>query len=432
MSDTAEPVALHTAEPPAGIPPRSSATNGELRERVQKLRISGNSSAKSGGGRVAWLPWLLCAALAVAWGGYAIRGYNQKGITPETAASAAAAPGTTSDGPLLSVKGYLMPARQISVSPIDVGGKVIELRGPASKPGQPEIPFMEGALYQKGEVIAVLDSASYQAQVAETEASLASAEKRLEAARQRLAGQMPQSVRRVEVDQVESQLKEAQATKLRADQELRRLESIGVTIGLKELQQAQADSATSSARVNNLEATLMLLKEGPRKETIAAADADVKGAEADVAAARARLVQAKWRLDNCTIKAPITGTVLTKKAELGNLVNPMAFSGGGAICDMADLSDLEAELEIAEKDISKLQVGQPCNVTVDAFSDKKYTGTLDRIMPIANRAKSIVTVRVKVKLPPGEVAGTFLKPEMGAVVAILKMPTDDAKKPDVK
>ena len=172
--------------------------------------------------------------------------------------------------------------------------------------------------------------------------------------------------------------------------------------------------------MKNLEATLELLKVGPRKETIAVAEAEVKGAEADVNVANARLVQAKWRLDNCTIKAPITGTVLTKKAELGNLVNPMAFSGGGAICDMADLSDMEAELEIAEKDISKLKLGQPCKVRVDAFPDKTYAGVLDRIMPIANRAKSIVSVRVKVKLPPGEVAGTFLKPEMGAVVSFLK------------
>ncbi|MGV2376284.1 UNVERIFIED_CONTAM: hypothetical protein QOZ14_33200, partial [Pseudomonas aeruginosa] len=79
--------------------------------------------------------------------------------------------------------------------------------------------------------------------------------------------------------------------------------------------------------------------EGPRKETLAALEADVKSADADVAAAAARLVQSQWRLDNCTIRAPIYGTVLTKAAEVGKLVNPMAFSGGGAICDLADLAD---------------------------------------------------------------------------------------------
>ena len=128
-------------------------------------------------------------------------------------------------------------------------------------------------------------------------------------------------------------------------------------------------------------------------------------------------MQAQWRFDNCTIRAPISGTVLSKAAEVGKLVNPMAFSGGGAICDMADLSDLEVELEIPEKDIVKLKVGLPCTVRADAYSDKTYQGRLDRIMPIANRAKNIVLARVKVTLPAGEIPGTFLKPEMRAVVS---------------
>ena len=428
MNDAADPVALQTAETPAAGTPRTPAANGELRERVQKLRIGGNGSAKGGGGRVAWLPWLLCAGLALAWGAYAIRGYGQKGVTTETAPTTPSTKVTDPDGNevVLSVKGYLVPARQISVSPIDVGGKVVELRPAPARNGRPETPFAEGALYEKDDVIAVLQSDAYKAQVDEAKASLASADKRLEAAKQKLAAQDPKSVRAVEVEQVEAQLKEAQANKLRADQELKRQQTLGAAASIKELQQAQADFATSDARVRNLDATLVLLKVGPRKETLAAFEAEVKGAEADVLAATARLVQAQWRLDNCTIKAPITGTVLTKAAEVGKLVNPMAFSGGGAICDLADLGDLEADLEIAEKDIAKLKVGQPCKVVVDAFSDKTYAGTLDRIMPIANRAKSIVSVRVKVKLPAGEVPGTFLKPEMGAVVAFLKPGKVDA------
>jgi multidrug resistance efflux pump len=426
VNESHDAVTLEPAAPPRLAPAPPPTANGELRERVKKLRIGGNDAAKgSGGGRVAWLPWLLCAGLAVAWGGYAIRNYNQKGVPTPTAAATPTAAGAEGVAPELEVKGYLVPARQISVSPIDVGGKVLELRPAPARNGQPEMPFAEGVLYEKGDVIAVIDAAAYKAQVDEAVASLASAEKRLEAARMRRDAQDPKSVRKVELDQVEAQLREAQAMKLRADQELRRQQGLGGATALKELQQAQADSATSDAKVKNLEATLVLLKEGPRKEQLAALEAEVKGAEADVAVAQARLAQAQWRLDNCTIKAPITGTVLTKSAEVGKLVNPMAFSGGGAVCDMADLRDLEADLEIAEKDISKLKVGQPCKVKADSFPDKTYPGTLDRIMPIANRAKSIVSVRVKVKLPAGEVPGTYLKPEMGAVVSFLPM---DGKK----
>lgn len=283
---------------------------------------------------------------------------------------------------------------------------------------QPRRQFEEGVLYRKGDVIAVLDSAAYLAQVNEAKASLASAEQRLAAAVQRRDAQLPASVRKVEIDQVEHQLKEAKAMKLRADQELRRQEGLGPAAAIKELQQSQADAATSAAKVGNLEANLVILKEGPRKETLAALEADMKSAEADVAAAAARLVQAEWRLGNCTIRAPISGTVLTKAAEVGKLVNPMAFSGGGAICDLADLADLEADLKIAERDIAKVKLGQGCTIRPDAYPDRTYTGTVSRIMPIANRADNTVNVRVRVKLFEGEVPGTYLKPEMGAVVSI--------------
>jgi len=97
----------------------------------------------------------------------------------------------------------------------------------------------------------------------------------------------------------------------------------------------------------------------------------------------------------------------------------MAFNGGGGICDLADMSDLEVDLKVAERDIAKLTVGQNCRIRANAFANKVYAGKLDRIMPIANQGDSTVSVRVKVKLPEGEAPGTFLKPQMGAVVTFL-------------
>lgn len=466
---TDEPVALETAthpevpalatqEPPRAYRPAqpvspTSAPTSDLRDRVKKLRIGGPGEGRGSGkgaflGRTVWLPWALCALLAITWGGVALRTYknappkeeggglvvsDSSSGSNQNASSGSSSAGTPTGTIKVEGKGYLVASRQISVSPIDVGGKVIELRGPSQPeptegsggvvggllfPSQPRRQFEEGVLYRKGDVIAVLDSAAYQAQVNEAKASLASAEQRLAAAVQRRDAQLPASVRKVEIDQVEHQLKEAKAMKLRADQELRRQEGLGPAAAVKELQQAQADAATSAAKVGNLEANLVILKEGPRKETLAALEADMKSAEADVAAAAARLVQAEWRLGNCTIRAPISGTVLTKAAEVGKLVNPMAFSGGGAICDLADLADLEADLKIAERDIAKVKLGQGCTIRPDAYPDRIYTGTVSRIMPIANRADNTVNVRVRVKLFEGEVPGTYLKPEMGAVVSI--------------
>ena len=164
-----------------------------------------------------------------------------------------------------------------------------------------------------------------------------------------------------------------------------------------------------------LDATLEILKEGPRKEMKEAAEAEVRSADADVAAAKARLAQATWRLQNCTITAPITGTVLAKKAELYNLVNPLAFAAtSGSVCDIADLSDLEVDLEVAVRDLSKLSGVKRVRIRSEAWPDREYQGTLDRIMPIANRSAGIIKVRVKVIMPPGEEPGTYLKPRDGA------------------
>jgi multidrug resistance efflux pump len=170
-------------------------------------------------------------------------------------------------------------------------------------------------------------------------------------------------------------------------------------------------------------AELALLKAGAWKP-------DVEAADALVNRARAELAKAQWKLDNTFIYAPVTGTILTKKAERGNLVNPSAFSNGlaASLCDMADLSDLEIELEIQERDISRVSKGMPCTVVPEAFQSyapflKKYPegyrGFVSRLMPTANRAKGAIPVRVRVEVPREE-EGVYLKPEMGVIVSFKK------------
>jgi multidrug efflux pump subunit AcrA (membrane-fusion protein) len=85
----------------------------------------------------------------------------------------------------------------------------------------------------------------------------------------------------------------------------------------------------------------------------------------------------------------------------------------------ADLSDLEVDLTIQERDISRVFRGQPCKVRAEAFPDRTYQGTVSRLMPIADRAKGAIPVRVKVSVPAEE-EGVYLKPEMGVLVTFLK------------
>jgi HlyD family secretion protein len=143
--------------------------------------------------------------------------------------------------------------------------------------------------------------------------------------------------------------------------------------------------------------------------------------EADAAAnlAQAELDKAEWQLSNCIIRAPISGTILKKNAEEGSLVNPIAMQGFYSLCEMADLSDLEVDLTIQERDISRIFKGQQCKVRAEAYPDRIYDGYVSRLMPMADRAKGAIPVRVKVRVPADE-EGVYLKPEMGALVSFLK------------
>ena len=422
MNVTDEPVAL--MEAPATKP--ISAESRDLKARVQKLRIGGPSAGgKSFLAGVTWLPWILCAVLALAWGGVGLRSYKGGSSdddsgpiaapTNKSGTGSAASSGGSNAIAIAPVKGYLVPAQQIAVSPIDVGGQLIEHN------------FIEGVQYKQGTVLAKIDPTNYDAAVQETKSLVSAAESRLAGAKQRWQEILPASVRQIEKDQVSEEKKESAIVEKRAKQEYDRLKSIAevntTAVSPRELQQAEADYFSAKARTGRLEATYQILEVGPRPEKISAAKEDYNAAQKDLDAARARLNQSQWRVDNCTIRMPITGTVLAKRAELYSLVNPLAFGAtSGSLCDIADLANLEVDLEIPEKDIGKLVQGQPCRIVADAFPDRTYNGKLFRIMPIANRAKSVISVRVKVELPPGEAQGQFLKPEMGAVVTFLSMP----------
>lgn len=405
-------------------PPGTSlngAAHGELLDRVQQLRLDGQlGAAKDARPRNApWLPWILAAALALAWAGMGLRTYRN---TPADSGNLAVAPGNPSPGStstgastpvaapgsvLMAVTGYIVPAVSVAVSPIDAAGQVTELN------------FKEGQFYEAGTPLARIDATNYQYAADEAGQSVKSAGERLNASVKRRDELDPKSVRQIEKDQLKAQINEAAALKARADDELRRLDSIRSNISAKELDTANNDAVAAKFRLQKLDIDLRILEAGPRPEKIAAADADVAVARAEVKTAEAKLAQAMWRVKNCVIRAPISGTITVKVAEKGVLVNPLAFSaaaGSGGIGTIADLSDMEVDLEVPEREIGQLAERMACTVKVNAYPNRPYTGVVDRILPQANRAKSVLSVRVKVALLPGEKPGEFLKPEMGAVV----------------
>jgi multidrug resistance efflux pump len=299
---------------------------------------------------------------------------------------------------VLESKGYIIPAHQVQVSPIEVSGLVKELF------------IEEGKRFKKGDVLAVLDRTSFEADAADAKASLASMEAKLLKLRNGYREEDRRAARN-DMEAADADLVQAKADFARADELWKK--GPGASMTKAEWDAAHATRDRAQRRYDSATARYDMTVNGSRLE-------DIAEAVADVAVAAARLRKAEWRLENCTIRAPVTGTILTKKAELGNLVNPLAFGAtSGAVCEMADLSDLEVELDITERDIAKVQKGMPCRVRAEAYPERIYEGVVDRLMPIANRAKGAVPVRVKVSVPKDE-EGVYLKPEMGAVVSFLQ------------
>jgi multidrug efflux pump subunit AcrA (membrane-fusion protein) len=381
---------------------RASA-NGDLVNRVQQLRLKEDvgTTRRSGG---SWLPWVLCGMLAVTWAGVGVRWYKtaepEKAVETTSGGSAAApktnggtAPAAVAPGEIVfNLKGNLIPSLQIAVSPVDVAGEVIDLK------------FKEGNRVQKSEVLAKLRDTRYLNEFNAAKATY-------EAAVQRKLDLLPGAVRPEEKDELQAQWKEAEANRVQARQEFDRVKEQrqGGSSSIQDLEKAEAAFKTAEARVEKMARTLDLLLKGARKERLLAADADV-------AAAKSRMDESQRLLENCVIKAPISGTILTKKADIGSLVSPMSFNVAASLCEIADLSKLEVEVDVPERQIAKVREKLDCTLYTDANESRIYRGFVDRIMPIADDSKNVVKVRIRVILPKGETAGSFLKPKMSATV----------------
>ncbi len=412
----------------------SSVVGSSLADRVRSLRLPDDDEMRSRGAGRRVVRFVLLAGLlagAVGLGYYALKqgwfGKLVDATTPAGAAStragqppptAIALPlpsrdadgGSAGDSPaptpssrtipvassgdvILEAKGYIIPAHQILVSPL-VSGRITSLA------------IEEGRRVEKGEVLAVLETTEYEADAAGAAATLSAAKSSLQELER---GNRPEEIAATLAELAEA---EAQRDMLLLDWKRKKQLRDSRVLTENEYEQAESQFKAMDRRVERLGNNHKLMVEGPRVERIAVAKAQVHQAEAE-------LKRAEWRLGNCTIRAPISGTILKKNAEEGNIVNPIAFNGSFSLCEMADLSDLEVELSIQERDIARVLKGQRCKVRAEAYPDRVYDGQVSRLMPIADRAKGAVPVRVKLTVPADE-EGVYLKPEMGAVVSFLK------------
>ena len=151
-----------------------------------------------------------------------------------------------------------------------------------------------------------------------------------------------------------------------------------------------------------------------------ATESRVKMAEAALAQARADLAFAEAQFQNTLIRAPFTGVVVKKMAEVGESVAPIPpgvtiSSASGAIVALADLDTLEVEADVAEANVAKLGADQPAEVSVEAFPERRYKAVLRQVLPTADRTKATVQVKVTILDKDKD-----LKPEMSARVTFVE------------
>lgn len=185
----------------------------------------------------------------------------------------------------------------------------------------------------------------------------------------------------------------------------------------------QAAASVTSARVELKEAQRALERardlERQKYVSVAALDTaqarfDKAGAGVGVALANQRAAQVG--VDQTLIRAPFDGVVLTKTANVGDVITPFssATESKGAVVTMADMETLEVEADVSEVNLAKIRIGQPCEIQLDAFPDQRMRGVVSRTVPTVDRAKATVLVKVRfVERDPA------VLPEMSAKVAFL-------------
>src|ERR1700761_2098808 len=305
---------------------------------------------------------------------------------------------------VLTATGYIVAAHKIEVAS-KVNGRVAW------------IGVDKGDRVQAGQGLVRLEDAEYRAQVQQEQGQLANLEAKLAEDEH---GSRPEEIQkaRADVDQAKADLADSKASLDRTRELVRQ----GV-LAKQLLDDGQSKYDGDVAKVASLQRTLDLAVLGPRKEEID----QVRG---QIEQARGALAYAQTQLDNTVIKAPVTGTILDRNVEKGEFITTGFVGDKGAkgyIVTMADLNDLQVELDISQNDFPKLGPQQKGIVTTDAYPDRKYEGLIEQVSPEADRAKATVQVKVKILHPDD-----YLRPDMNATVSFYNdapsQPAEEAKR----
>ena len=367
-----------------------AADTQDFDQQLASLKINRNRR-DPGSRRPRWATvWILTGVVLLvallAWVLLRGRGSAVQVETVRASVAAGSEPGVT-----LNATGYIVAHHKIEVSS-KVAGKVAW------------IGVEKGDRVRRDQVVVRLEDQEFRAQQAQAGGNVAALEARL---REMEAGSRPEEIAaaKANVAQGEAELENARINLERG----RGLTAAG-GFSPQALDDARARFDAQKARVESLQKTYELVRIGPRVEQVDA----VRG---QLQEARGRLAYFQTLLDATVIRAPVTGTILERAVEVGEFVTTSFVGERGAkgyVVSLADLNDLQVELDINQDDFARLGPRQKGAVTTDAYPDRKYEGVIEEISPEADRQKATVQVKVRILRPDD-----YLRPEMNARVAFL-------------
>ena len=359
---------------------------------LQSLRIDRSQRGDNGGEPPAWARRYIIIGIAVVvllgLMTLAYRAFSSDVPEVEVVRAAAQTGGDAVGGIVLSATGYIVAHHKIEANS-KVTGRVAW------------IGVEKGDQVKEGQVLVRLEDQEFRAQYEQADGAAESARAQL---LQLENGSRPQ-----EIQQTEHNLSEARATAANDKISLERIKKLfdeGV-MSKQALDDATAKYEASQQREHSLDQSYQLAKIGPRTEEIARAKGALMQAEGQAA-------YAKSQLDATVIRAPISGTILERSVEKGELLTGQFASAARPVFSMANLKDLQVELDIAQADFARLGPKQKAIVTVDAFPDRLYHGVIAEISPEANRQKATVQVKVQIQDPD-----EYLRPEMNSTVKFI-------------
>jgi RND family efflux transporter MFP subunit len=226
-----------------------------------------------------------------------------------------------------------------------------------------------------------------------------------------------------------------EGNRVKRDQLVARLESEDVTAAKRQatanvetarfnLEQAKAElrDATLSYQRNKELIRRGVIAQSTYDTALAQYDkatAAVAAGEASLKASQSALEAAEVAIEYTSIRAPFDGVVLTKNADIGDIVTPIgaAANAKAAVVTIADMNSLEVEADVSESNLSKIGQGQPCEILLDALPEIRFRGSVHMIVPTADRTKATVMVKVQFINKDSRIL-----PEMTAKVAFLSRP----------